>query len=370
MNFTSASTIKRLSFYRDNGKTLKKRQHFYMVLRLLRKMERKETSQRYSRQKLLKEIGPKGQKLLNTAKVIIIGVGALGTTTANLLVRAGVGTIGLVDRDIIELHNLQRQTIFTEEDCNKPKAEVAAMWLRKTNSTIKIEVYPLELNHETGEMLKNYDLILDCTDNMETRFLMNDFCVKNKKQWIYCSAVGTKGRLFTIIPNKTPCFRCLFAVPKPGSLETCDTAGVLNTITTTIAAMQVTEAVKLLTNQTPAKELLAFDIWKQELQKIKVKSNPKCICCKKKKYEFLDGNKETVSIKLCGQGRIQIKGRTPNVSAIRKRLEQNGTVKETQYGLHFTNNETDFFLFNDGRCLIKAVTKEEAKNIYSKWVGN
>ncbi len=325
---------------------------------------------RYSRQELLKEIGSKGQKLINTAKVIIVGVGALGTTTANLVARAGVGTIGLMDRDIIELHNLQRQTIFTEEDCDKPKAEVAAAWLKKTNSTIKIEVYPLELNHETAEILKNYNLVLDCTDNMETRFLINDYSVKNKKAWIYCSAVGTKGRLFTIVPGKTPCFRCLFAVPKPGSLETCDTAGVLNTITTTIAALQVTEAIKLLTKQQTAKELLAVDVWKQELQKIQVKSNAKCICCKKKKYEFLDGNKETMSIKLCGQGRIQIKGRMPNIPAIRKRLEQNGNVKATEYGIHFANQETDFFLFNDGRCLIKAATKEEAKNVYSEWVGN
>ncbi len=341
-----------------------------MVLDLLKKMEDKEASQRYSRQELLKEVGPKGQKLLNTAKVIIIGVGALGTTTANLLTRAGVGTIGLVDRDIIELHNLQRQTIFAEEDCGKPKAACAAAWLRKSNSTIKIEVFPIELNHETAEILKNYDSILDCTDNMETRFLINDFCVKNKKPWIYCSAVGAKGRLFTIIPNKTPCFRCLFAMPKPGSLETCDTTGVLNTITTAMAALQATEAIKIITKQPATKELLAFDIWKQELQKIKVKRNPRCSCCEKKQFEFLKGNKETVSIKLCGQGRIQVKGRIPNIPAIKKRLEQNGTVKATEYGIYFTNNEIDFFLFTDGRCLIKAATKEEAKNVYGRYVGN
>lgn len=366
MNVMSASTIKRLSFYRNEKKTLKKHQHFYMMQDLFRKMQR----ERYSRQELLKEIGPKRQKLLASAKVAIIGVGALGTTTANLLARAGIGTIGLVDRDIIELHNLQRQTLFTEEDCNKPKAEVAATFLRKTNSTITIEVYTTELNHETAEILNSYDLILDCTDNMETRFLINDFCVRNKKPWIYCSAVGTKGRLLSIIPTKTPCFRCLFTLPKPGSLETCDTTGVLNTITTTMAALQVTEAIKVLTNKPPIKELLAFDVWKQELQKIKVKKNPMCICCKKKNYEFLEGNKETISVKLCGQGRIQVKGSKPNIVAIKMRLEKNGAVKETAYGIHFKNDAMDFFLFRDGRCLIKATTKQEAKNVYGKYVGN
>lgn len=327
-------------------------------------------TKRYDRQEILTEIGAKGQKQLSNAKVAIIGVGALGTTTANLLARAGVGTIALFDRDIVELHNLQRQTLFTEEDCNKPKAACAAVLLRKVNSEIKIESFPEEINYETIAVLKQYDLILDCTDNMETRFLINDFCVRNKKPWIYCSAVGTKGWLLTIIPTKTPCFRCLFALPKPGSLETCDTTGVLNTITTTMAALQVTEAMKVLTNQPAITELLAFDVWKQELQKIKVKKSQTCICCKKKNYEFLEGNKETISIKLCGQGRIQVKGSKPNIVAIKMRLEKNGAVKETAYGIHFKNDAMDFFLFRDGRCLIKATTKQEAKNVYGKYVGN
>lgn len=333
-------------------------------------MGKKGVITRYNRQEILTEMGAKGQKLLSNAKAAIIGVGALGTTTANLLARAGVGTIALFDRDIIELHNLQRQTIFTEEDCNKPKAVSAAIWLQKVNSEIRIEAFPEEINYETIGILKNYDIILDCTDNMETRFLINDFCVKNKTPWIYCSALGTKGRLLTIIPNKTPCFRCLFTIPKPGSLETCDTSGVLNTITTTMAALQTTEALKILTKQQPIKELLAFDIWKQNLEKIAVKGKKECLCCQKKKFEFLERKKETATIKLCGQGRIQIKGSKPNIPTIKKRLEQNGDVKQTEYGIHFTNDEVDFFLFNDGRCLIKAATKQEAKNVYSKWVGN
>jgi adenylyltransferase/sulfurtransferase len=176
--------------------------------------------------------------------------------------------------------------------------------------------------------------------------------------------------LFSIIPNKTACFQCLFALPKPGSLETCDTVGILNTITTTMAALQVTEAIKLLTKQQPIKELIAYDIWTQTEEKISVKKKKNCFCCQKKKFLFLEGKKETTTIKLCGQGRIQIKGGKPNIVAIKNRLEQNGVVKQTEYGLHFANDDVDFFLFNDGRCLVKAATKEEAKNVYGKYVGN
>ena len=328
---------------------------------------------RYSRQELLPEISKKGQQLLKNSAVTIIGIGALGTTTANLLVRAGVGNILLIDRDIIELHNLQRQTIFTEQDIEKPKAQAAKEWLQQVNTETKIEAKLIDLNAETIVEIKECNLMLDCTDNMETRFLINDFCIKNNIPWIYCSAVGTKGRLFTILSNKisqTPCLQCIFQMPKPGSLETCDTAGVLNTITTTMSAMQATEAIKLLTKQEPTKELIVYDIWTQELEKIIVKRKEKCPCCVKKEFSYLEGKCKTEVISLCGQGRIQIRGQKPNLTAVRKRLEKNGKVKALPYGIHFRGRETDFFLFTDGRCLIKAETKQEAKSLYGKYVGN
>ena len=335
-------------------------------------MVKKIVTNRYNRQELLKEVGKNGQALLKKSSIAIIGVGALGTTVANLLARAGVGTIALVDRDVIELHNLQRQTIFTEEDCNKPKAVQAKVWLQKVNSEITIEAFPEEINYETIILLKKYDLILDCTDNMETRFLINDFCIKENKPWIYCSAVATKGRMFVVDPrsSKFPCFRCIFTLPKPGALETCDTAGVLNTITAAMAAMQTTEAIKILTKQQPTKELVAYDIWTQTVEKITVKKKKDCMCCQKRKFEFLEGKGETVSIKLCGQGRIQVKGKRPNTEVLETRLKKAGATKRSAYGIQFHNEEADFFLFTDGRCLIKAATKEEAKNAYSKYVGN
>ncbi len=332
----------------------------------------KQEINRYNRQELLCEIGKKGQEQLKNAKVAVIGVGALGTTTANLLVRAGIGNILLIDRDIIELHNLQRQTIFRERDVGLPKAAATKEWLEEVNSETKIEAKLIDLNAETINILKEkeYNLVLDCTDNMETRFLINDFCVKNNIPWIYCSAVGTKGRLLTIIPQKTPCLRCFMQMPKPGSLETCDTTGVLNSITTTMSAMQVTEAIKILTKHQPIKELIAYDIWTQDLKKITVKKKKECICCSKKQFQFLDAKKATEAINLCGQGRMQIRGEKPNLAAIKKRLEKNGKVKALAYGIHFSNSETNFFLFGDGRCLIEAQTKEEAKGLYAKYVGN
>ncbi len=325
---------------------------------------------RYNRQEILPEISEKGQGMLWKRSVAIIGIGALGSVTASLLARIGIRKLLVWDRDIVEKHNLQRQMIFTEDDINKPKAAQATAYMQKVNSEITIEAETTELNPETIHTLKNYDLILDCTDNMETRFLINDFCVKNKIPWIYSSAVGTKGRLLTIVPEKTPCFRCLFSHPKPGSLETCDTIGVLNTITTTIAALQVTEAIKILTKQEPTKELLAYDVWTQQLDKIRVKRKRECLCCHKQKFDFLVGKEEIATIKLCGQGRVQIKGKKPNMDELNNRLEKVGKVKISSYGIYFISKETDFFLFNDGRCLIKAWTKEHGKSLYGKYVGN
>lgn len=328
-----------------------------------------KTISRYDRQIILPQIGIKRQQKLAKSTVAIIGVGALGTTTANLLVRAGIGNIALFDRDVIELHNLQRQTIFTEKDIGFPKAAAAKEWLETVNSSISIEAFAIEIHTETISVLQPYDLILDCTDNMEIRFLINDFCVKNKKPWIYCSAVGTTGQLFVITP-KNPCFACIFSLAPAGSLETCDTSGVLNTATTAIAAMQVTEAMKVLLGQKNISSLLSYDAWNHSLEKVKVKKKKNCLCCSKKQFIFLTAKKETAAIKLCGQGRFQIQGRTPGIGLLKKRLEKLGHVTVSSYGLLFQDKTTDFFLFTDGRCLIKANTPAEAKRIYVTYVGS
>lgn len=324
---------------------------------------------RYSRQEILLEIGEKGQGLLAKSRIAVIGVGATGTTAANLLARAGIGKIAIIDRDIIELHNLQRQDIFIEQDCNKPKAIQAKKYLKEVNNNIDIDAYPIEINHETISILNDFELVLDCTDNMETRFLINDFCVKNKKPWIFCSATGTKGMVLSMT-NETPCFRCLFSLPSPGALETCDTVGILNTITTAVAAIQVTEAIKILTKQEYTKELIRFDIWKSIIERIDVKKKKDCICCQRKIFEFLDGKELTQTITFCGQERVQIKGRKPYMKEIERRLRKSGKCTVTEYGMHFVSQDADFFLFQDGRCLIKAKKKQDAMTVYRKYIGN
>jgi adenylyltransferase/sulfurtransferase len=239
---------------------------------------------RYSRQELF--IGKKAQKILEKSTVAIVGVGALGTTAANLCVRAGI-SVTLFDKDIVEMHNLQRQTIFTEQDIGKSKALQAATYLKKVNSEVSIHAHKKEINPQTASLLMGFDIIFDCTDNMETRFLLNDFCVKNKKQWIYASAVGSHGMIYTYIPGK-PCFRCIFS----SSLllekcEKCDAIGILNTIPAVIAAIQVSEAIQLLTMHCCTAEIIAYDIMKQDFKKIRIKQKNNCLCCQKKRFEFL-----------------------------------------------------------------------------------
>ncbi len=239
---------------------------------------------RYSRQELL--IGKRAQQMLQKSTVALVGIGALGTTAANLLARAGVN-LALFDHDTVELHNLQRQTIFSEKDVGKSKALQAKQYLKNVNSAIHIEAYHMRITAKTVSLLRKYNLILDCSDTMETRFLLNDFCIKHKKSWIYSGAIGTRGMVYTYIPSK-PCFRCLFSSALLlENCEKCHIIGILNTIPATIASIQVTEAIRLLTHQLFSSGLIAFDIMKQHFQTIHVKKNKNCICCQKKKFEFL-----------------------------------------------------------------------------------
>ena len=204
---------------------------------------------RYIRQEIFKGIGKKGQKKLGKSIVAIIGLGALGSNSAELLARAGIGRLILVDRDVVELSNLQRQRLFDEKDIGKPKALAARERLTKINSGINIDFFIDDLNFENiNQVLKNkIDLILDCTDNLETRFLINDFCIKNKFPFIYSSAVGSKGYVFDIVPGKTPCLRCF--LKEATHLDTCETIGVLNAITNLISSIQANEALKILLNK-------------------------------------------------------------------------------------------------------------------------
>jgi len=320
---------------------------------------------RYIRQEIFKEIGKEGQNKLNNSNVAIVGIGALGTVSADLLARAGVNLV-LIDRDIVELSNLQRQSLFDEDDIGKSKSMQAKHHLEKINSEIKIKVIADDLNPDNIDMLKSVDLILDCTDNLETRFLLNDFCVKNKIKFIYSSAIGNKGYVYNIIPNN-PCLKCF--LKEAVSLDTCDTTGVLNTITHAIASLQTNEAIKILLDKNYEKNLLFFDIWENELNKIKVNKNNKCVCCVENKFEYLKG-KSSKTIKLCGNGMFQVRNGSldsKQFNELKARLEKLGKIIDLGYAINFDRKIT---IFDNGRALIKADDEAQAKSLYSKFVGN
>ena len=230
------------------------------------------TDDRYSRQIVLKNIQEQGQKKLTKSHVVVIGCGALGTTIANNLVRSGIGHVKLVDRDVIELNNLQRQNLFDESDVGFPKTSIAVKRLERINSNIKIESVVEDVNHENIEdIIKNMDLIVDGTDNMLVRFLINDACIKHDIPWIYGGAIETYGITMNIIPNETPCFRCLIQdIPEAGSLPTCDTVGVLNSIPNIIGSIQSTEALKILLGKEINTNILTYDVWSHNFNSIKL----------------------------------------------------------------------------------------------------
>ena len=327
---------------------------------------------RYSRQEIFGEIGKKGQQKLEKGTIAIVGLGALGSVSAGLLARAGIGKLILIDRDVVELSNLQRQSLFDENDIGKPKALAAMEKLNKINSEIEIEFYIEDLNFENISKIidvKSADLILDCTDNLETRFLINDFSIKNKIPFIYSSAVGSKGYIFNLIPDKNnPCLRCF--LKEASQLDTCETFGVLNSITHVISSIQSNEAIKILLGKSYEKSLLFFDVWKNELSKIKVNKNNSCECCVKNNFECLSGKKISRTVKMCGNDIFQIKTRSTGkkqFNELKKRLKKIGKVVDFNYCINFDNKMT---IFENGRALIKAKDEKEAKSLYSKFVGN
>lgn len=317
---------------------------------------------RYSRQILLNEIGKEGQALLQNKKVAIVGVGALGTVAAELLARAGVGSLTIIDRDVVEPSNLQRQTLFDEKDIGKNKATAAEKRIKEINSGIKVETMVIHLNSQNISFLQTADLILDCTDNLQTRFLINDYCKKEKKLWIYAAAIKTSGYVMPILPEG-PCLQCFLI---ESSLETCDTVGVLNTITISIASLQATLALKILLGKEIEPLLHHYDIWNQTFKKLNIKQKENCPTCQGN-YVHLEKKETSRYIRFCSTGKYQILGNKElDLAKIKERWEKIGAVVEDETSLRFQN----ITLFHDGRALIDADTAEEAEAIYSRVVGN
>ena len=253
---------------------------------------------RYSRQVRFPALGEDGQRALLRSKVTLCGCGALGTVLANHLVRAGVGFLRIIDRDFIETHNLQRQILFDEQDVrdNLPKAEAAARKLRVINSSITIEPVVTDIDHTNIlDLVGDADLILDGTDNFETRYLINDAAIKLGKPWVYGGVIGSEGQTMTIVPGKTPCLRCLIeTAPPPGMTPTCETAGVLGPAVAVIASLEAVEAIKILTGATDAlnRDLIMVDVWDWTFRQLKVAGllgKVDCPCCKHRRFEWLDG---------------------------------------------------------------------------------
>lgn len=335
---------------------------------------------RYSRQILFDGIGKDGQAKLLNSRILLVGCGALGASHAEMLARAGVGFLRIVDRDFVEFSNLQRQTLYSEADAKErlPKAVAAKKRLSNINSEIEIEAIVADVNNSNIEsLITDVDLVLDGTDNFQVRYLVNDACVKLNKTWIYGAAVSSYGTTMTIIPHETPCLRCIFEeIPSIGSSPTCDTAGVIQPIITTVSAVQVSEALKILVGKTDKlhKSLMQFDVWENDWRKIKLgKPNEDCRTCGHKDFEFLEAANRDFLTTLCGRDAVQIQ--PPNATQIdlqnlALKLKNLGEIKLNEYLLRLMIDDYEITVFRDSRAIIKGTSDSSvARSLYAKYIG-
>lgn len=333
---------------------------------------------RYSRQMVFENIGEDGQKKLINSTIAIIGLGALGTVSANNLARAGVGNIRLIDRDYVELSNLQRQTLYDEDDIKneKPKAAAAYDHLIKVNSTINLEPAIVDVNSTNIErLIKGCDLVLDCTDNFKIRFLLNEACDQYRIPWIYCGALGSSCMTMNIIPGKTPCFQCLAGNTDTADVrQTCSTVGVLNMVTNIAASVQSAEAVKILLDSEDIRKTLFFmDIWSNSAEFLDIQANPLCPVCGEHRYTYLGQPLDSHVTSLCGRNEIQVvPGKDINIDfkSTASTLLKLGTVEYNSFMLKFSDGKIGIKLFKDGRAIIEnAKDANQAKSIYTEYFG-
>lgn len=339
---------------------------------------------RYSRQVLFDRIGEQGQRKLLEARVLLVGCGALGTVLAGTLVRAGVGHLRVCDRDFIEFDNLQRQVLFDEADiaAQLPKAEAAARKLRAINSGVTIEPHVCDVTAGNVERLAaDCHLLLDGTDNFETRYLINDLAVKTNRPWVYGAVIGATGLCMPILPGETPCLRCVFdEAPPPEMNPTCDTAGVIGPAVNVVASLQAVEAIKILTGRRDeiTRRLISVDVWSSRLTQLNVQStfdDGNCICCKQRKFEFLSGERSSTTISLCGRNAVQVNMGRPhsvNFATIARKLAgvARGSVKHNAFMLRATIDEFELTLFADGRAIIKGTDDpDKARSLYARYFG-
>ena len=338
------------------------------------------TGGRYSRQELFAGIGPEGQERIRAAKVAVVGCGALGSSLAEMMVRAGAGTVTVIDRDYVEESNLQRQSLFDESDVARgmPKAAAAAGRLSALNSDVSVRGIVADLAADNaGELLGGSTVVLDGTDNFETRFLVNDVCVRDGIDWVYGACVGAYGLALAIRPHVSPCLRCVLEeMPPPGASPTCDTAGVIAPIVHVVAGIQAGEALKLLAGRTDAllPGVVTVDLWQGTFEVMDLRGQaPWCPACVSARFEYADAA-ATPSAALCGRDAVQIRaprGAAIDLTALAGRLAAAGEVRANEHLVRFTAAGAELVVFQDGRAIVKNVRDvAHARSLYAKYVGS
>ncbi|MDR1840693.1 MAG: ThiF family adenylyltransferase [Holophagales bacterium] len=329
---------------------------------------------RYSKQRVF--LGAERDARLRSANVVIVGLGATGSVLASWLARAGVGHLTLIDRDLVEASNLQRQILYSESDIGRPKAIAANEMLRRANT--QIDIQPLVADLTSGNALSalsGFDLIMDGTDNFEARYLINDISLLKQIPWIYCGAIGGEAMAWPITPPGTPCLRCLMEEPpEAGDVDTCDSIGVLGPAVGVAASWSAMEAIKILTGEKPSPTMARFDLWKNERQFISPPS-VRCRFCKKKITEFLDARWSVRATALCGLDGVQIRVNPPgnlDLQSLKTRLESRANTPWKQTALALTGDDGDLriTIFKDGRALLHGeITPERARSWYTEVIG-
>jgi adenylyltransferase/sulfurtransferase len=335
-------------------------------------------SERYSRQILFTPIGPDGQEKLLQSKVMILGCGALGTAQANALVRAGVGTVRIVDRDFVEESNLQRQMLFDEADAKAslPKAVAAERKLRQINSDVRVEGIIADADSSNvEELIEGFHVVLDATDNFEARYLLNDAAVKLGIPWVYGAVLASYATTLTVLPGRTACLACLFPKPPLGMHETCDTVGVIGPAVSWAAAIQVTEAFKILLGREAELHgsLLACDLWTNRYQQVKATREPHCRVCVTHEFAYLEQGGPT-HISLCGRNSVQIhqtESRQLDLAALKTRLERFGAVRANEFLVICSLDPYELTVFADGRAIVKGTRDPAvARSICARYIGS
>jgi len=334
--------------------------------------------ERYIRQLAFAPIGPEGQKRLERAAAVIVGCGALGSTSAELLCRAGIGGLKLIDRDFVEFSNLHRQALFDSDDARQflPKAEAARRKLARINENVRLEAVVADFVPKNAlSLLRTADVIIDATDNVESRYLINDAAIELSIPWIYGGAVASRGMVMTIVPGRTACLRCLFLEPPPpGSLATCETEGIIGPTPHAVASLQAAQAMRLIVEGPPEKALLTYlDVWERNFRTLIIERSSDCPTCVKGELSFLRAGAHSETAALCGSDAVQIYP-PPGISLalpdLARRLTPLGSVTQNDFLLRFETSECQLNVFPDGRAIVKGTTDPaRARTLYARYIG-